>query len=487
MIQQKKKKTKPPINLATLEDKINILNFMKDDFEKILDKENEIHGIVTKQHNTKEEKTLNEKEKIDIILSELLLSCEEKKNQLNKYIKTANEIISQNNDIIQKEKEEIENLILGKNQEINSLQQKIDLAKCFYDDVNDAMVKLFNNLDLFLKNKMNVELTIDHLGKISKGEENMGNKPRGENTQHSDEHVRGYKRENEGEDPFLQQLYHSMDEYEKKVCIIKSFMRENELDHLSEMLLTEKGSDAGLPAQLPHIPQMEEKNMKGQGNSRSGDPHSRKDKQVRYEDTCVSKTGQSGMEDDTGDETVSGEGEMDEEESEDADDGEDLDDDEDGEESLDGDSDGEESLDDDSGAEEESEEYENDDEEEEVEEEDEGEEEDEDGEEEEVEEDDDEGGSLTDDASAESTQRKKFNSPAESADNFGESLEATPNGHTEKTCGKKKILNDAETTIKSFSSEMYKKILSDNMNVLMDKINKIDYDYVSYFEKKLKS
>ncbi|KJP88437.1 hypothetical protein AK88_01889 [Plasmodium fragile] len=488
MNQKKKKKTKPPINLATLEDKINILNFMKDDFEKILDNENEIHGIVTNQHNSKEEKTLNEKEKIDIILSELMLSCEEKKNQLSKYIKTANEIISQNNDIIEKEKKEIENLTLEKNQEINSMQQKIDLAKSFHNDINNTMVQLFNNLDLFLKNKMNVELNIDHLQKISKTETKMGNKKTtGEDTQHRDEQVRVHKRQNEGEDQFLQQLYRSMDEYEKKMCSIISFMQENDLDHRSKMLLTEKRSDAGLSAQLMHIPQIEQKSMSGEGHSGSGDGHSTQGIGVTYEDTRMIETGQTGMAHDASGEVISGEGEMEEEE--------DLDEEEDDEEDeyLDDDENGEDSFDDDTDTEEESKEDENDDEEVEEDEslddhtekkDDEDEDEDEDDEEEEEDH----------DASTENTQRKKFNTPPESEDNFGDSqpgerevMEATPYGHTEKVCGKIKILNDAETTIKSFSSDMYKKILSDNMNALMDKIKKVDYDYVSYFEKKLKS
>ncbi|ANQ10321.1 Uncharacterized protein PCOAH_00045370 [Plasmodium coatneyi] len=475
MNQKKKKKAKPPINLATLEDKINILNFMKDDFEKILDKENEIHDIVTKQHNNKEENTLNEKEKIDIILSELVVSCEEKKNQLNKYIKTASEIINQNNDIIEKEKEEIENLICEKNQEINSMQEKIDLAKRFYDDVNNAVVQLFNNLDLFLKNKINVELNIDHMEKISKAEKKMGNKPKQEDTQQWDEQV---KRQNEGEDKFLQQLYHSMDEYEKKMSIIKSFMKENELDHLTKMLLTEKRSDAGVPAQLPHIPQIDENNINGEDPSGSGDPHSTESKQVKYEDTNMSETGQSELADDASDEVVSGEGEMEEEEeSENSDDMDDDDEDDDDEEED------EESLDDDTDAEEDESLDDN------------TEEQDEEDDVEDGVNDDNEGGSNADDTSTENTQRKKFNTPAESEDNFSgsqqgerEVREGTPYGHTDKkTSGKIKILNDAETTIKSFSSDVYKKILSDNMNALMDKIKKIDYDYVSYFEEKLKS
>ncbi|CAA9989568.1 conserved Plasmodium protein, unknown function [Plasmodium knowlesi strain H] len=475
MNQKKKKKTKPPINLATLEDKINILNFMKDDFEKILDKENEIHGLVTKHHKNKEEKALNEKEKIDIILSELVLSCEEKKNQLNKYIKTASEMISQNKEIIEKEKEETENLILEKNQEINSMQEKIDLAKCFYNDVNNTVVQLFNNLDLFLKNKIDVDLNINYLQKMSKAEKKMDSKPRGQDTQDPEEQIGGHKRQNEGEDKFLQQLCHSMDEYEKKMWRIKSFMQENELNHLTNLLLNQKGSDDGLPAKLPGIPQIEEKNMNRQERSGSGYAHSTESKRVVYEDGCMGKTGQSELANDASGEVVSSEGQMEEEDE--FNDDEETDEEEDEDDVVEDEEDEEDDMDDendDSDDEEESlDDHTDDDDEEHVEEEE---------------------GGVDHDTSTENAQRKEFNTPAESEDNFNDSqqskrevLEEKTYDHIEKKCSGIKILNDAETAIKSFSSDVYKKILSDNMSTLMEKIKKIDYDYVSYFEKKLKS
>ncbi|SCP05704.1 conserved Plasmodium protein, unknown function [Plasmodium ovale] len=476
MDSKKKKKVKPPPNLKVLEDKINILGFMKNKFEKILEKENEISSTISTEHTFKEEKTLNEKEKIDIILNELVLSLEEKKRYLSKYIHIANDIINKNNDIFAKEKKNMETIISKKDEQIYAIEKKIELAKSYHKDINTNIEKLFNNLDYFLKNKMSVDLNIDTVHRFNKTHTDIQKEV-------VDTHIaqgegRNVKKEQlQYQDEFTKNLYACMDEYNKKVSDIMSFIKENKhryeatnfshgkengAEQSSQHPLQQLGicapegnrSDAGIGAEGGSC-------KSGEGNYNNyftGTAENEAEKQANIgREHGVEKHGE----------------EMDEDEEDEEEDEEDEEEDE--EDTV-------EETDSGSG------EYSNW--------EDENEATSKDTEKaDESTEDDRNEGNLEEVYSDESS-KSEFHS----SDNKREGEKKTQNSRCEReyvssdkreyNYEKEKNISSVDNTktlVKKFSSGKYKKILSDNMNDLIYKINKIDYDYISYFEKKLKN
>ncbi|SBT78357.1 conserved Plasmodium protein, unknown function [Plasmodium ovale] len=502
MDNKKKKKVKPPPNLKVLENKINILSFMKNKFEKILEKENEISSTISTEHTFKEEKTLNEKEKIDIILNELVLSLEEKKRYLSKYIHIANDIINKNNGIFAEEKKNMETIISKKNEQIYSIEKKIELAKSYHQDINTTIEKLFKNLDYFLKNKMSVDLNIDIVHRCNKTHTDIQKEV-------VDTHVvqgegRNVKKEQlQYQDEFTKNLYACMDEYNKKVSDIMSFIKENKHHHeptnfshgkqngaeqSSQHPLQQSGicapegnrSDAGISAEGGSC-------KSGEGNY--GNYFS---ETVENEAEKQANVGKEHGVEKHGEEVDEGEGEDDEEEEEE----DDEEDDEEGEEEDDKEDD-----------EEDDEEGEEEDEVDTVEEtdsgsgeysksEDENEATSEDTEKADESTEDDRSGGNIEEVYSDESSKSEFHS----SDNKREGKKKTQNGRCEREYVssdkreynyemEKKISSEdnAKTLINNLSSGKYKKMLSDNMNDLIHKINKIDYDYISYFEKKLKN
>ncbi|CXI93245.1 conserved Plasmodium protein, unknown function [Plasmodium berghei] len=240
MKNKQKGKAKKLINLSVLEDKINILDYMKNDFEQILKKENDIFSTTSAKHAIIEEKTYEQKENIDLILEELIISCEEKIRVLNNYIDVVNDINQKNNDILEKEKKEMDELVLEKNKQIFFIEQKIELTKKFSMEINYAIIDVFNHLNLFLKNKMNLDLNIEAFNKtkimqIDEGSPNITIDVVRENENNFDIPEK-HNKQNETTNDYAQKLYNSIDEYNKQISKIRLFLNENEYIKKSKLL-----------------------------------------------------------------------------------------------------------------------------------------------------------------------------------------------------------------------------------------------------------
>ncbi|SBS88574.1 conserved Plasmodium protein, unknown function [Plasmodium malariae] len=585
MNKKKKKKTKNPINISELEDKINVLNFMKDDFEKILIKENEKFSSISSEHTSKEKRSSTEKEKTDIILKEFISFCEEKKNLLNKYVQTANEIINKNNEIIENEKTEIQKVISQKNEEIEYIQQKIELTENYYRGINTAIMKLLNNLDLFLKYKMNIELNFDKLKHSSKSQIKVNDQQKENmNTEQKDNKYINFTRQ-EGDIVFVQELHESMDEYDKKICSIRSFIKKNKLDEQTKTFSLQNRIEEDLFKQLSeglevgkrhydnfdkdydscsdnsinnsnnnsnnnnsniHASNNNDSNVhdsykinnsyiligenkassmftnnenadqhkiidKGDTNQRTSDGTNslkNNEKNETEKANCAKKIGEENSYiehtekeshtewDDEAEEDESEDDEVEDSEVEDSkvEDNEVEDNEVEDNEVEDNEVEDNEVEDNEV---EDSESEDNESEDNEVEN-----SEVEDNEVEDSESEDD----ITDDVgnAREGNEKEKNFMTLDESEYSSRNTEKNKQKYMEKeesnykfknskkkdNTNKKsnqKLLNETENIVKSFSSDIYKKIVSDNINILMDKINKIDYDYISYFEKKLKN
>ncbi|SPJ12946.1 conserved Plasmodium protein, unknown function [Plasmodium sp. DRC-Itaito] len=214
MNNKKKKRTPKPINLNELEEKINILNFMKNDFEIILEKENENHSKVSIQNTNKEETSTIERERINIILKELIISCNEKKEHLNNYIKVAKDIIQKNNETIEKVKNDIDKLILQKDEQIRNVEKKIVIVQDFYKDINKGIIQLINNLEVYLRNKMNININIKKMNDKTIELINV---------------QKLYEQQECKENEFKNILYMSIDKYNEQISIIRTFIKKIKL------------------------------------------------------------------------------------------------------------------------------------------------------------------------------------------------------------------------------------------------------------------
>ncbi|SCM12231.1 conserved Plasmodium protein, unknown function [Plasmodium chabaudi adami] len=491
MRNKQKGKTKKRINLSVLENKINILNYMKNDFEKILNKEKDVFSTTFSSHANIEEKTYEQKENIDLILTELMISCEEKRRVLNNYIDVVNDINQKNNEILEKEKKKMDELILEKNKQIFFIEQKIELTKKYSKEINNAIIDIFNNFNLFLKNKMNLDLNIESFNKtkilqIDEGCPKITMDTVKENENASDIPEK-HNKQNETTNDYAQKLYNSIDEYNKQISKIKLFLNENEYTNKSMFLSDEtqtctstfKAIEENIDLNKCDYDEMIKNantlddTMENYHNISNGD-----DNLIKWQNTCSNdeeKTSDNHSiknmntnynsttdDNDTKTENIS----------------------EGSEEEMDLEEFNSEAF------EETSEVEEND-------------ELDEDSETE----DDDEQMSncskyITDSeniseqykTSNESEHSSFYRHKKEDGASSDESKQINDCEHIdykENSYYKKNstisILNNEEIITKTFTSEPYKKIISDGMNNIIKDLNKIDYNYISYFENKLKN
>ncbi|ETB63148.1 hypothetical protein, variant 2 [Plasmodium yoelii 17X] len=491
MKNKQKGKAKKLINLSVLEDKINILNYMKNDFEKILKKEDDVFSTTSTKHANIEEKTYEQKENIDLILEELIISCEEKRRVLNNYIDVVNDINQKNNDILEKEKKEMEELVLEKNKQIFFIEQKIELTKKYYKEVNYAIIDVFNHLNLFLKNKMNLDLNIETFNKtkimqIDEGSPNTTIDIARENENTCDIPEK-HNKQNESTNDYAQKLYNSIDEYNKQISKIKLFLNENEYIKKSKFLSDENqthtntlkaitenidvnksnyddmdknGNVLNDTMEIYNIISNDDDNLVISQNTCSNDEkkiyddHKIKNININYNSTMD--------DDDTKSENIS----------------------EDTEEEMDLEEFNSEVF------EETSEVEEND----------------ELSEDSEIE---DEGEQLSNYSeyitdSENIAEKYKTNSESEHSSFYRHTKEDSDSSDEDKKINnceyidykennyyKKNsiisIINNEEIITKTFTSEPYKKIISDGMNNIIKDLNKIDYNYISYFKNKLKN
>ncbi|EUT79103.1 hypothetical protein PFAG_05675 [Plasmodium falciparum Santa Lucia] len=187
---------------------------MKNDFEIVLQKENEKHSEVSIQYTNKEESSTLERERINIILKELIISCNEKKEHLNNYIKVAKDIIQKNNETIEKEKNDIDKLILQKDEQIKDVEKKIVIVQNFYKDINKGIIQLINNLEVYLRNKMNINIDIKKMNDKTIELTNV---------------QKLNKQQECKENEFKNILYMSIDKYNEQISIIRTFIKKIKL------------------------------------------------------------------------------------------------------------------------------------------------------------------------------------------------------------------------------------------------------------------
>ncbi|VWU51536.1 conserved protein, unknown function [Hepatocystis sp. ex Piliocolobus tephrosceles] len=513
MINRNKKKKFVPPNLTALEDQINILNYIKDDFEKIAEKENELYTCVSNEEYSQNDKTVSTKERIEIIIKELLDSCENKKNNLNNYINISNDIINKNNNIFEEEKKEMEITVVKKNEEIDLLNEKIKIVEKYNQDINNAIINIFHYFELFLKNKMNIGLNlnmeIDILKKgVKQSEIKKNNKEVIDTNQTTanikKKYVNDYDSNN---DHFIKQFYLYMDEYHKQVENFKIFKKKNEFgstnnsdnsNKMKNIILDENtNNDINQVRIYEQYVKIEENNGNDQcenfvNQKKMQDKKSNEEESTDEEEESTDEEEEST---DEGEESTDVGEESTDEEEESTDEGEksmgDDDDDDDDEDDDDGDDDDDDDEDEDDDDGDDDEEYQN------------------------------ERSctdvteivkltynntnkenfletkqkiSLNDEYKLSFLKKKKKNEENNIIKDVNNSnknfidFDCNYNEKTENTIirrnSKLSILDDKEI-LNNFSSETYKKILADNINVLAKKLNNVEYDYLSYFEKKL--
>ncbi|CAD2100484.1 conserved Plasmodium protein, unknown function [Plasmodium vinckei brucechwatti] len=484
-------KTRKLINLNALEDKINILNYMKNDFEQILNKEKDVFSTTSSKHANIEEQTYEQKENIDLILTELMISCEEKRRVLNNYIDVVNDINQKNNDILEKEKKEMDELILEKNKQIFFIEQKIELTKKYSKEINYAIIDIFNHLNLFLKNKMNLDLNIESFNKtkimqIDEGCPKIAIDTVKEN-QNASSIPEKHNKQSETTNDYAQKLYNSIDEYNKQISKIKLFLNENEYTKKSNFLSDEtqtytntfKAIVENIDVNKCDCDEMVKNGntlddtMEIYNNISNGDDHL-----IKWQNTCSNdeektsdahsiknvNTNYNSTTDDDGTKTENIS--------------------EDSEEDMNLEGINSEVF------EETSEVEEND----------------ELGEDIETEDDDEQISNcskyITDSenisekykTSSESEYSSFYRHKKEDGSSSDESKKINNCEHIDykgnsyyKKNSTISILNNEEIITKTFTSEPYKKIISDGMNNVIKDLNKIDYNYISYFENKLKN